>query len=171
MGTFRVSVSKDYLGFAAAHFLTFRGHACESLHGHNYRVAVTIEAPIDPECNFVVDFGVLKRILRKQVDMLDHRVLLPTDNPKLAFHEAGDMTLVDYLGARTYQFPTRDCILLPIANTTAEMIAEWIANNVRDELHSTGAAIESLELEVEESPGQSAIYCERRGEHPPQPRA
>lgn len=170
MGTFRVSVSKDYLGFAAAHFLTFRGHACESLHGHNYRVAVTIEGPIDPECNFVIDFAVLKRILRKQVDLLDHRVLLPTNNPKLAYRETGGMTLVDYLDAQTYQFPTGDCVMLPIANSTAEMIAQWLANIVRNELGATGAIIQALELEVEESPGQSATYSERLDEHCPQPR-
>jgi len=29
---FRVQVSKDYLVFASAHFITFRGHQCESLH-------------------------------------------------------------------------------------------------------------------------------------------
>jgi 6-pyruvoyltetrahydropterin/6-carboxytetrahydropterin synthase len=167
MGTFRVTVSKDYLGFAAAHFLTFRGHACESLHGHNYRVAMTIEGPVDPECNFVIDFAVVKRTLRKQVELLDHRVLLPTRNPKLSYREAGDMTMVEYLGALTYQFPTRDCVMLPITNSTAEMIAEWMANTVRDELLATGAVIESLELEVEESPGQSAIYGERRSEDRP----
>ena len=37
-GEFRVSVSKDYLVFASAHFITFAGHRCEGLHGHNYRV-------------------------------------------------------------------------------------------------------------------------------------
>ncbi|MGH7594529.1 MAG: 6-pyruvoyl trahydropterin synthase family protein [Gemmatimonadales bacterium] len=164
MGRFHVSVSKDYLGFAAAHFLTFRGHACESLHGHNYRIAVTIEGPVDPECNFVIDFAVLKGILRQQVELFDHRVLLPANNPKLAYREVGEMTLVDYLGTQTYQFPTGDCVMLPIANSTAEMIAELIATAVRHELTAAGAVIESLEVEVEESPGQSAMYSERRSE-------
>ncbi|MFL5536256.1 MAG: 6-pyruvoyl trahydropterin synthase family protein, partial [Gemmatimonadales bacterium] len=40
---FRVQVSKDYLVFASAHFITFKGHQCESLHGHNYRVGVAVE--------------------------------------------------------------------------------------------------------------------------------
>ena len=31
--TFRVQVSKDYLVFASAHFITFKGHQCEALHG------------------------------------------------------------------------------------------------------------------------------------------
>jgi 6-pyruvoyltetrahydropterin/6-carboxytetrahydropterin synthase len=162
MGSFSIRVSKDYLGFAAAHFITFRGHACESLHGHNYRVAIVIEGPIDPECHFVVDFAVLKRIVRSKVDPLDHRILLPLDNPKLAFREADGMTYVDYRGTQTYQFPTRDCAMLPIANTTAEMLAGWFAAQVRDELAAAGATIDLLEIEVEESAGQSATYTERR---------
>ena len=162
MGSFRISVSKDYLTFAAAHFITFRGHACESLHGHNYRVAIVIEGPIDPECHFVVDFAVLKRIVGAKVDLLDHRVLLPTGNPKLAFREADGMTFVSYLGTQSYQFPTRDCAMLPIPNTTAEMLAEWFATQVRGELENAGGAINRLEIEVEESVGQSATYTERR---------
>ncbi len=160
MGSFRINVSKDYLGFAAAHFITFRGHACESLHGHNYRVGIVLAGPIDPECHFVVDFAVLKRIVRSKVDPLDHRVVLPTKNPKLAFREADGMTYVSYLGAQTYQFPTRDCAMVPIANTTAEMLAEWFAIQVRDELRVAGATFDLLEIEVEESPGQSATYRE-----------
>ena len=162
MGSFRVSVSKDYLGFAAAHFLTFRGHACESLHGHNYRVAVTIEGPIDPECCFVVDFAVLKGILRRQVDQLDHRVLLPTNNPKLAYRQRDEFTLVDYLGGPRYQFPTTDCVMVPVTNTTAEMLAQWLGGLVRRELAAAGVVIDALEIEVEESAGQSATFGERR---------
>ena len=168
MGSFRVSVSKDYLGFAAAHFLTFRGHACESLHGHNYRVAVAIEGPIEPECCFVVDFAVLKGILRRQVDRLDHRVLLPLGNPKLAYRQHDEFTLVDYLGSARYQFPTGDCAMVPVTNTTAEMLAQWLGGLVRDELAATGIVVDALEVEVEESAGQSATFCERRErEHSP----
>jgi len=166
MGTFRISVSKDYLSFAAAHFITFRGHACESLHGHNYRVAIVIEGPIDQECHFVVDFAVLKKIVRSKVDMIDHRVLLPTRNLKLAFREEDGMTYVSYLGHQSYQFPTRDCAMLPIANTTAEMLAEWFALQVREELRAAGGVIDMLEIEVEESAGQSATYSERAAQSP-----
>ena len=62
---FRVQVSKDYLVFASAHFITFRGHQCETLHGHNYRVGVAVEGTVDSECLFVLDFSVLKQIVRR----------------------------------------------------------------------------------------------------------
>jgi 6-pyruvoyltetrahydropterin/6-carboxytetrahydropterin synthase len=156
---FRVQVSKDYLVFASAHFITFKGHQCETLHGHNYRVGVAVEGSVDNECLFVLDFSTLKQIVRRLVDQIDHRVLLPTENPKLAYTEADDRVSVAYFGVPTYIFPKRDCALLPIRNSTAEMLAEYLALQVRDELAAGGHThLTLLELEVEENYGQSATY-------------
>lgn len=158
---FRVQVSKDYLVFASAHFITFKGHQCEALHGHNYRVGVAVEGSVDNECLFVLDFSVLKQITRQLVDTIDHKVLLPTLNPKLTYREEGGRVAVDYFGQPTYVFPKRDCALLPIPNSTAEMLAQYLGVLVRQELSSRGYAhLTSLELEVEENYGQSATYRE-----------
>ena len=157
--SFRVAVSKDYLVFASAHFITFRGHQCESLHGHNYRVGVMVEGAVDDECLFVLDFSILKKIVRKIVDDIDHKVLLPTNNPKLAYRHDGEMVHVDYFGKPTYVFPKGDCALLPIQNSTAEMLAEYIAVHEKRELIEGGYDhLTLLELEVEENFGQSATY-------------
>jgi len=162
---FRVQVSKDYLVFASAHFITFRGHQCETLHGHNYRVGVAVEGSVDAEAFFVLDFSVLKQVTRQLVDEIDHKVLLPTQNPKLAFHEDGDRLRVDYFGRPTYVFPRRDCALLPIQNSTAEMLAQYLGVRVRDELNRSGYShLTLLELEVEENYGQSATYRETLGD-------
>jgi 6-pyruvoyltetrahydropterin/6-carboxytetrahydropterin synthase len=159
--TFRVQVSKDYLVFASAHFITFKGHQCETLHGHNYRVGVAVEGTLDSETLFVLDFSVLKQLTRRLVDAIDHKVLLPALNPKLAFREDGDRLSVDYFGKPTYVFPTRDCALLPIPNSTAEMLAQYLGSQLRAELAAGGYThLTSLELEVEENYGQSATYHE-----------
>ena len=156
---FKVSVSKEYLGFSSAHFITLAGHQCESLHGHNYRIGLTVEGGIDPECAFVVDFAVLKRIVRPYVQAVDHRVLLPTLNPKLVLTTEGDRMLVDYLGGRRFVFPVSNCALIPITNTTAEMIAEYLAHRLRDDLRKEGLAhLDAIEVEVEESVGQAGYY-------------
>ncbi len=158
---FRVQVSKDYMVFASAHFITFRGHQCESLHGHNYRVGVAVEGTVDSECLFVLDFSVLKQITRCLVDEIDHKVLLPALNPKLGYREDGDRLAVDYFGKPTYVFPKTDCAMLPIQNSTAEMLAQYLGTRVRDELARGGYTwLTRLELEVEENYGQSAIYRE-----------
>jgi 6-pyruvoyltetrahydropterin/6-carboxytetrahydropterin synthase len=159
--SFRVQVSKDYLVFASAHFITFKGHQCETLHGHNYRVGVAVEGSVDAETLFVLDFSVLKQITRKLVDRIDHKVLLPTLNPKLAYREEGERIAVDYFGQPTYVFPKRDCALLPIPNSTAEMLAQYLGSQMREELVAGGYThLTSLELEVEENYGQSATYHE-----------
>ena len=162
---FRVQVSKDYLVFASAHFITFRGHQCETLHGHNYRVGVAVEGAVDDEAFFVLDFSILKQITRRLVDEIDHKVLLPTRNPKLSYHEDGDRLRVDYFGQPTYVFPRRDCALLEIQNTTAEMLAQYLGTQVRDELVRSGYRhLTLLELEVEENYGQAATYRETLGD-------
>jgi 6-pyruvoyltetrahydropterin/6-carboxytetrahydropterin synthase len=159
--SFRVQVSKDYLVFASAHFITFRGHQCETLHGHNYRAGVAVEGSVDAETMFVLDFSVLKQITRKLVDEIDHKVLLPALNSKLAFREENGRIAVDYFGEPTYVFPRADCALLPIPNSTAEMLAQYLGTRVRDELRTLGYRhLTLLELEVEENYGQSATYRE-----------
>ena len=156
---FRVSVSKDYLVFSSAHFITFRGHQCETLHGHNYRVGVTAEGSVDDECLFVVDFSILKKLVRTVVDEIDHKVLLPLKNPKLAFRDEGRHRHVHYFGEPTYVFPAVDCAMVPIENTTAEMLAQYFAHRVRAELVALGVRnLSAIEMEVEESFGQSATY-------------
>jgi len=158
-GEFRVSVTKDYLVFASAHFITFPGHRCEGLHGHNYRVAVTLDGQLDEEIWYVFDFVALKHIMRRLCDEIDHKVLLPLQNPKLQIAEAEESVTVAYEGKLRYVFPRADCALLPVPNTTAEMLAELLASRLRAELETTGArGLTAIEMEVEENFGQSAIY-------------
>jgi 6-pyruvoyltetrahydropterin/6-carboxytetrahydropterin synthase len=158
-GTFRVSVTKDYLLFAAAHFITFRGHRCEALHGHNYRVGVCVEGTTDDEVHWVLDFSDLKQIVRGLIAEVDHRVLLPTESAKLRLEEAAGRITVHVFDEARYVFPTHDCVRLPVPNTTVEMIAGYFAGRVRDALRERGVGtLTRLELEVEESPGQSATY-------------
>ena len=158
-GEFRVSVSKDYLVFASAHFITFAGHRCEGLHGHNYRARVTIEGAIDEESWFVFDFVMLKKIMRRLCDEIDHKVLLPLENPKIQIAEDAESVKVAYEGKPRYVFPRRDCSLLPVPNTTVEMLAELLATRVRTELETMGArGLTAIEMEVEENFGQSAVY-------------
>jgi 6-pyruvoyltetrahydropterin/6-carboxytetrahydropterin synthase len=158
-GDFRVSVSKDYLVFASAHFITFAGHRCEGLHGHNYRARVTVEGALDPEAWFVFDFVILKRLMRRLCDEIDHKVLLPLENPKIQIVEQGESVNVAYEGKPRYVFPKADCALLPVPNTTVEMLAELLTNRLRRELETMGArGLTAVEMEVEENFGQSAVY-------------
>src|SRR6266700_990835 len=154
-GQFRVTVSKDDHVFSSAHFITFAGHRCEGLHGHNYRASVTVEGALDEESWFVFDFVVLKKIMRRLCDEIDHKVLLPLENPKIQLSEDGDSVKVAYEGKPRYVFPKADCSLLPIPDTTVEMLAELLTDRLRAEIESMGAkGLTAIEMEVEENFGQ-----------------
>jgi 6-pyruvoyltetrahydropterin/6-carboxytetrahydropterin synthase len=158
-GEFRVSVQKDYLVFASAHFITFAGHRCEGLHGHNYRARVTVEGALNQESWFVFDFVELKKIMRKLCDEIDHLVLLPLESRRIIVAEESEMVNVSVDGKLRYVFPRRDCALLPIPNTTVEMLAELLATRLQAELEAHGArGLTAIEMEVEENFGQSAVY-------------
>ena len=102
--------------------------------------------------------------MRRLCDEIDHRVLLPLENPKLRIAVADDTVTVAYQGQVRYVFPRRDCALLPIPNTTVEMLARYLVGRVRGELHGAGATqLQSIEIEVEENFGQSAVYRESLG--------
>jgi 6-pyruvoyltetrahydropterin/6-carboxytetrahydropterin synthase len=157
-GEFRVSVTKDYLVFASAHFVTFAGHRCEGLHGHNYRAQVTVEGALD-ENWLVFDFVVLKRIMRRLCEEIDHKVLLPLENPRLQVAEVGETVTVAYEGKPRYVFPRVDCALLPVPNTTVEMLAALLTDRLRRELETRGArGLTAIEMEIEENYGQSAVH-------------
>ena len=156
---FRVSVTKDYLVFASAHFITFAGHRCEGLHGHNYRARVTVEGALNKEAWFVFDFVELKRIMKRLCDEIDHLVLLPLESDRVGVVEEGETVSVSVDGKPRYVFPRRDCALLPIPNTTVEMLAQMLTERLQGELEKLGAkGLTAIEMEVEENFGQSAVY-------------
>jgi 6-pyruvoyltetrahydropterin/6-carboxytetrahydropterin synthase len=155
---YQVRVTKDHLVFSAAHFITFNGNICERLHGHNWRVAAQLTGPLD-ENGYVFDFIALRDQLQKTVDALDHRVLLPTQHDRIKVRE-DEHEVEATFEERRWVFPREDCILLPVANTTAELIAHWIGQQLMTVIRSDASSqIESVQIEVEENFGQWAL-CE-----------
>jgi len=69
---FEVSVEET---FAAGHALRGYKGKCENVHGHNYRVRVTIEGRDLDEIGLLVDFGDVKKKVREIVARLDHRFI------------------------------------------------------------------------------------------------
>src|SRR5215207_11218617 len=158
---YRVSVTKDYLVFSSAHFITFAGHRCEGLHGHNYRVRVTIEGGLNEEAWFVFDFVELKGIMKRLCDEIDHLVLLPLESDRITVDEEGESVRVSVDGKPRYTFPRRDCALLPIPNTTVEMLARLLTTRLKTAIGVDAATpLTTIEMEVEENFGQTAVYRE-----------
>jgi 6-pyruvoyltetrahydropterin/6-carboxytetrahydropterin synthase len=107
----------------------------------------------------VFDFVELKRIMKRLCDEIDHLVLLPLKSDRVAVVQEGETVSVSVDGKPRYVFPRRDCALLPIPNTTVEMLAQMLTERLQGELEKLGAkGLTAIEMEVEENFGQSAVY-------------
>lgn len=154
---YTVRVTKDYLVFCSGHFITYQGSECERLHGHNYRVAVEVDAALDVN-HYVFDFIALKNLMRELTDELDHRMLVPTRSKLIAVEEQGGNVRLRFRD-KEWTFPREDCVLLPIQNTTAELLASYLAGRLREELRTRYQfSADAVRMEVEESFGQIALY-------------
>lgn len=154
--TYHVHLAKENLVFSAAHFITFAGNICERLHGHNYRVFADVFGPLD-ENQYVVDFIALRDSLKAICDELDHHMLLPTQHPTIRV-EPNDREVLVTFESRRWIFPLEDCVLLPIANTTAELLAKWIGGRLLEKLIAHGATLNRLRIGVDENHGQWAVW-------------
>lgn len=155
---YAVRIAKDQLVFSAAHFITYEPGVCERLHGHNYRVAAEVHGPLN-DSHYVVDFIALRDVLQGILAELDHRVLLPEKHPEIVL-AVDDREVEARFEDRRWVFPREDCQLLPIANTTAELIGRHIGLRLVEELQRrTGQRPTLVRIEVDECSGQAAI-CE-----------
>jgi 6-pyruvoyltetrahydropterin/6-carboxytetrahydropterin synthase len=150
-GTFAVRV--ENVGFDAAHFASI-GADVETLHGHSYRVACEVRGSLTDD-GWVVDFGVLKRLLRTICQDLDHKVILQTSGTVIRPLQTPGGWLVRTPREKEYLFPTTDVAPLPAENSTAECLAQWLNYCLRQVLGES-VHLDEITVEVWEGPGQRA---------------
>lgn len=128
----KIRLTKEF-SFEMAHALEGYDGACRQIHGHSYKMFITvIGSPIDDESNpkygMVIDFGELKRIVNKLIiDRYDHALVLRKTETKNALI---DTLISEYkkVEAVDYQ-PTCENMI----GFFAEMISSELPENV--ELH------------------------------------
>lgn len=158
---YSIKVYKQYFNFASSHFLVFDDGSREPLHGHNYRVMIKGEAP-ELTGDMVFDFLDIKPIVREVCDSLDHKLLIPKHNKHLNIHETDKNYVITTFDESEFSFPKTDVLLLDITNTSAERLAIFISEKVialtKERFNFT---FKTLEVEVEETPGQSAVFIHK----------
>lgn len=157
-----VQLRKAVHVFCAGHFITLADDVCEPVHGHNWTVGVDVEGSPDAH-GMVVDFIALRDTVTAIVTGLDHKMLLPTGNRFLAVETAqgplGGEEVTVRFADRRWVFPAEECVLLPVANTTAEWIAGWIGGRLIESLAALGTPLAgTLRVMVDECLGQSAVW-------------
>lgn len=128
-----MKVSREFR-FEASHILPRHEGKCSRLHGHSWRVRVTIYGWLNRENGFVLDFARLKAIVQPLIDRLDHRhlnnfVVYPSSE-NISIH------LAHAIRARfAYLYPAfRYSRLLVEVSETANTWAVWDSNEEADRL-------------------------------------
>ena len=152
-----VTVERQRLRFAAGHFATFADEL-EPIHGHNYDVFVEVIGPLTDE-SWVIDFSLLKRLTREVCETLDHKFLLQMDSRALTITDDDTHYLIQYQDEMSYRLPKHDVAALPIDNSTAERLSQYIAGELLGSLEvSAPSGLARLRVGVEEMPGQAAWF-------------
>ena len=156
--SYAIRVYKQYFNFGSAHFLIFADGTREPLHGHNYQAQVKVEGALDSG-DVVIDFIPFKPLVKAICDALDHRTLLPRFNKHLELIETEESVEVHHRDGGRFVFPTEDVLILPITNTSTEMLARYIATTIIEALPTKvpDATVYAIEVEVEEGGGQCGI--------------
>jgi 6-pyruvoyltetrahydropterin/6-carboxytetrahydropterin synthase len=154
---FHVRIAKAEHVFSAGHFITFGG-VCERLHGHNYHVSAEVRGPLDDN-HLVIDFLLVRDKLREIVLYLDHYMLLPTGHPTIGVTDDGREVTATF-EERRWVFPSGDCRLLPVPNTTSEMLARYIGGQLQQALGDAGYRLDSIQVAVDECDGQVGVWSQ-----------
>jgi 6-pyruvoyltetrahydropterin/6-carboxytetrahydropterin synthase len=159
--SFSIEVAKDYFNFASAHFLIFSNGQREPLHGHNYQVSVAMEGELDP-AGVVLDIISFKPLVKRICDGLDHRTLIQTASPVITLRQRPHEIELRYKQQKII-LPRQDVLLLPLINTSTELLAEYVAGQIRRRVRRNfpKSQIRYLEVGVEEARGQRGFF---RGE-------
>ena len=123
-----IRITKEFK-FEMAHALMGYDGPCKNIHGHSYELKVTvagypIDKPSHPKLGMVMDFGDLKKIVRKTViDEFDHALVLNTKMPNLLLDELKEnfekIILLDYQ-------PTSELMVIDFAERIKSLLPESI---------------------------------------------
>lgn len=148
-----IEISKEYLKFSAAHFTVFSATERERLHGHNFKVAAKVTAPVGPN-GMCFSYRILKDKLEALCASLDEYLLLSADSPHLSISEE-DGDYVVWFNGETMRFLIEDTLLLPVRNATVEEYSRYLLERLLEDCELIdGYDIREVGIKVSSGPGQ-----------------
>ncbi|NJL29626.1 MAG: 6-carboxytetrahydropterin synthase [Thermoanaerobaculia bacterium] len=159
-GTWTLVLAKEDFKFSSAHFTLFGPEEAELLHGHNYRVKVELAGSELDDEGLLVSFEKVKGAIRELCAWLDDKTLVPQHSRHLQVRAEDESVEIIFAGRR-YVLPAQDVLLLPLANTSIELLARLLWQKLAPRLD--GLRVETLSVEVAETAGQSCVYRGRLG--------
>ncbi|MFB0997508.1 MAG: 6-carboxytetrahydropterin synthase [Flavobacteriales bacterium] len=137
-----IRVSKEY-AFETAHALDMHDSKCRNIHGHSYKLTVTVIGDVNSDnsksnVGMVIDFTDLKNIVNEQVvDKLDHALILKSDsrfrgieakNDKtiyVDYHPTCENLLIEIVALISTKLPNGIILVYAKMNETANSYSEW----------------------------------------------
>ena len=124
-----IRITKQF-SFETAHALHGYDGKCKNIHGHSYKLFVTVLGtpildPLDPKYGMVMDFGDLKNIVKEEiVDVFDHATIFNKNTPYLDLGEqltqlGHHILLLDYQ-------PTTEMMVIDFAQKISKRLPENI---------------------------------------------
>ncbi|SCN61276.1 6-pyruvoyltetrahydropterin synthase, putative [Plasmodium chabaudi chabaudi] len=146
--------------FHCAHFIAYKGFR-ETLHGHNYNVSLKVKGHIQSD-GYVVDFSILKKIVKNICNTIDHRFIVPTKSDVLKIEKINNNFQITCEDNSVYSFPQNDCVEIPIKHSSTEEIGHYILSKIIDEIGMDflkSRSVNYIEISVSESQTQKAMVC------------
>ncbi|MDA0327260.1 MAG: 6-carboxytetrahydropterin synthase [Bacteroidetes bacterium] len=145
-----IRITKQF-SFETGHALHGYDGKCKNIHGHSYRLDVTvIGKPVadesDPKCGMVIDFSDLKKIAQDEiVDLFDHATVFNKNTPHLElamllrskghnvllvdYQPTTEMMVIDFAEKIKKRLPNNIKLHALKLQETATSFAEWFAND------------------------------------------
>lgn len=123
-----IRVTKQF-SFEMSHALLNYDGLCRNIHGHSYKLQITVSGkpmnkPGDPKDGMVIDFGVLKKIIQQKIiSQLDHSLMINEKAPTRKLSELGEMYERNHMVP--FQ-PTTENLVVYIARNVKQLLPEHI---------------------------------------------
>lgn len=160
-----VELYRNDMKFSSAHFTIFNATERERLHGHNYQVKTYVTAKVGDD-GITYDYSITRKQVIALCRSLNEYMLLPERSPYLTIEDQGDNYYVTFNGQGMY-FLKADTLVLPIANTTSECLAQWFIDQlIIDQQDLQQKQIIKMKVAVSTTVGQCSVAkwtCDEKG--------
>ena|SRR3990167_1799513 len=146
-------ISKEY-SFEAAHILDLPySSKCNRLHGHSYRVEVSVFGLLLNEQHMLMDYADLDKIAKPLIEEMDHKFLCPVGHSDTILTTEGASDVEVQFGMTIIKMPRGDFYFLNGLQSTAEVIARHIQEKILEDLPNT-----DIRVSVKETAKTVASY-------------
>ncbi|MCX7879298.1 MAG: 6-carboxytetrahydropterin synthase [Ignavibacteria bacterium] len=135
----KLRIAKEFT-WQMSHRLPFHKGLCSNIHGHTYRIRVSLVGVPD-DFGMLIDFYELERIVKPLIEQLEHSFVV----------DKNDEVMIDFLKKNNFRF-----VIVP-ETTTSENLAIWISNQIAEKLKEY-KNIELLSVRFYETPDSFAEY-------------